>query len=166
MGLCHRDCGTARDRLPRRGKEKLARRRTLAQEINENVRVEQSLLTRRSAGAGARSAETADKRREPRASSGCFDAFQAPKLPSTALRNLKRVSSCRKASPTTPLCSPFGTARRSSSSRSSGSMKFACLMVGRTRVTSSVLYELLQSDISGTDRSNEDAERRSAAEEQ
>jgi hypothetical protein len=161
MDLRHRDCGAAWDRLPSRREEKLARCRTPTQEVDEDVRVEQKL---------AHPPGRCDRRRrrtnarEPRASSGCLDAFQAPKLPSTALRNLKRVSSCRRASPTTRLCSPLGTARRSSSSRSSGSMKFACLMAGRTRVTSCVLYVYLQSDIVGGDRSNEVAERRSATE--
>jgi len=75
-----------------------------------------------------------------------------------AARNLKRVSSCRKASPTTWLCSPLGTARRSSSRRSSSSVKFACLIAGRTRVTSYVLCIHLQSDIAVADRSTELAE--------
>ena len=167
VDLRHRDCGAAWDRLPSRGEEKLARRRAPAQEVDEDVRVEQKLAHPRDCGRGRR-----DRRRrrtsarEPRASSGCLDAFQAPKLPSTALRNLRRVNSCRKASPTTRLCSPLGTARRSSSSRSSGSMKFACLMAERTRVTSCALYVHLQSDIVGADRSNEVAERRSAPENQ
>jgi hypothetical protein len=166
VNLRDRNCGTARDRLPSRGEEKLARRWTPAQEVDEDVRVEQKLAHPRDCGRGRR-----DRRRrrtnarEPRVSSGCLDVFQAPKLPSTALRNLRRVNSCRNASPTTRLCSPLGTARRSSSSRSSGSMKFACLMAGRTRVTSCVLYVHLQSDIVGADRSNEVTERWSAMEE-
>ena len=53
VDLCHRDCRAARDRLPRRGEEKLACRRTPAQEVNEDVRVEQKLAHPWSAGAGA-----------------------------------------------------------------------------------------------------------------
>ena len=112
------------------------------------------LLTRRSAGAAiggddgrtlaspgrARGAWTPSRRRSfPRRPCGTSGA------------------STRAATPLRPpgLCSPLGTARRSSSSRSSGSMKFACLMAGRTRVTSCVLYEHLQSDIVGANPPNE-----------
>jgi hypothetical protein len=164
VNLRHRDCGTARERVLGRGEEKLARRRTPAQEVDEDVRVEQKLAHPLRGRRDRRTPRT--NAAEPRASSGCLDAFQAPTLPSTALRNLKRVSSWRKASPTTRLCSPLGTARRSSSSRSSGSMKFACLMAGRTRVTSCVLYEDLRSDIVGANPPSEVAGRRSATEDQ
>jgi len=127
--FCNRDDRTAGDEAVRHVLKKRPGCLPASEHVDEDIGVQHDLghwMPRRLRRTDLRSERT--NRRVPVDSSGCEPFCQAPKLLCNAFLNLIRLSSWRKASPTTLLCSPFGTVFFNSSSRSSGNVKFACLV--------------------------------------
>ncbi len=147
VDLRHRDDRTAGNGVLGHAQEERPRGCTTPQDVDQDIGVEDNLA--HAPGRARRVERRTDRtnRRVPLASSGWALAFQAPKLSLTAWRNRIRWSSFRRASPTTRLCCPRGTARRSSSRSSAGRRKFACRIDSPITRLPGFLYDLLDDPI-------------------